>query len=380
MPTGQDATPAVAIQLATWKVGRIHWVCQERFLLLQPWLQTEPEPWHESEDHCGPGDLLNYITIYNLYNIPSSLGKTLGDLPTWDDYVRSCTLVKTWTLKHVETRRNTLKLQLQRDCNESNTRLALRWSSLAGASLSSWWPMVLAALEHGFNKYRRVAGERIKRVFQTCFSGVVTSKPQWFKWFRRFRVVQDCGSTDFAFISVLCDSIVDVYRSADPKPLKNAAFDSRVSVLVHWNQPCLTLSTLSRSCLEKGWKMTIVTKKDVSWWANSSEDLVGSPKFATCLDLFRFPWKYRNLAARCATVRSTGQLFWSTSWSPFYLSTFVAVGTETQGHQEQIWSKWFKERQKAQGTFSIIKSKNGNVGAQSWGFNGMLCKAEFWTW
>ena len=46
-------------------------------------------------------------------------------------------------------------------------------------------------------------------------------------------MVQDCGSTDFAFISVLCDSIVDVYRSADPKPLKNAAFDSRVSVLVH---------------------------------------------------------------------------------------------------------------------------------------------------
>lgn len=115
--------------------------------------------------------------------------------------VRSCTLVKTWTLKHVETRWNSA------NCNESNksnkSRLALRWSSLAGASLSSWWPMALAALEHGFNKYRRVAGERIKRVFQTCFSGVVTSKPQWFKWFRWFRAVQDCGSTDFAFISVL---------------------------------------------------------------------------------------------------------------------------------------------------------------------------------
>ena len=284
----------------------------------------------------------------------------------------------------VETRRNMLKLQLQRDCNESNTRLALCWSSLAGASLSSWWPMVLAALEHGFNKYRRVAGERIKRVFQTCFSGVVTSKHLKTTVIQVIQVTQSGAGLwihGFCLFHVYarCDSIVDVYRSADPKPLKNAAFDSRVSVVVR-NQPCLTLSTLSRSCLEKGWKMTIVTKKDISWWANCSEDLVGSPKFATCLDLFRFPWKYRNLAARCATVRSTGQLFWSTSWSPFYLSTFVAVGTETQGHQEQIWSKWFKERQKAQGTFSIIKSKNGNVGAQSWGFNGMLCKAEFWTW
>ena len=107
----------------------------------------------------------------------------------------------------VETRRNMLKLQLQRDCNESNTRLALCWSSLAGASLSSWWPMVLAALEHGFNKYRRVAGERIKRVFQTCFQVLWPqniSKPQWFKWFRWLRAVQDCGSTDFAcFMSML---------------------------------------------------------------------------------------------------------------------------------------------------------------------------------
>lgn len=47
---------------------------------------------------------------------------------------------------------------------------------------------------------------------------------------------------------------------------------------------------------------------------------------------------------------------------PFYLCS----GWNWNAGTPQIWSKWFKERQKAQGTFSITKSKNGNVGAQSW--------------
>ena len=233
----------------------------------------------------------------------------------------------------VETRRNTLKLsQLQRVQQVQQVEACF-------ALVFVGWSLFEQLMAHGvggLGTWVQQVPTRGRWKDQTCFSNV---------FFRCcdlkttvIQVIQAIQSgpglwIHFAFVSMLCDSIVDVYRSADPKPLKNAAFDFRVSVLVR-NLPCLTLSTLSRSCLERGWKMTIVTKKDISWWANSSEDLVGSPKFATCLDLFRFPWKYWNLAARCATVRSTGQLFWSTSWSPFYLSTFVAVGTETQGHHK----------------------------------------------